>query len=143
MLLNKERKNAIEHQCIALELSCDESRTDSALSVVQHPACRNSLLSQSSKDIHNLVHSKLYESVEFHSELVLMTTTTKDCHLNCLFCCVSGFRELVVRLVQVSSVSCFSHDAVRSVTKSQGSSLRIVLPSHCLFFPNDVLGVCL
>ena len=54
-------------------------------------------------------------AAEVHSELVLMMTTKKSCHLNCWICLLSGFRELVVRLVQVSGVSCVSRDAVRLV----------------------------
>ena len=50
-----------------------------------------------------------------HSELAFMMTTRKNCHLNCLICRLSGFRDLVVRLVHVTRVSCVSHDAVRSV----------------------------
>ena len=49
------------------------------------------------------------------TELVVMMTTRMNCHLNCLMCLLSGFRGLVVRLVQVLGVSCVSHDAVRLV----------------------------
>ena len=55
-------------------------------------------------------------AAEFRSELALMMTTTMSCRLNCLICHLSGFRVLVARLVQVSGVSCVSHDAVRLVT---------------------------
>ena len=43
----------------------------------------------------------------------MMTKTS--CRLDCLICHLSGSRGLVVRLVQVSNVSCVSHDAVRLV----------------------------
>ena len=50
-----------------------------------------------------------------------MMTKKKNCHLNCLICHLSGFRELVVRPVQVSNVSCVSHDAVRVVPSPKHS----------------------
>ena len=63
-----------------------------------------------------------------------MMTTRMSCRLNCLICHMSGFHGLVVRLVQVSGLSCVSHDAVRQGTpfnevseRLVGSSLRIVL----------------
>ena len=86
-------------------------------------------------------------AAEFHSELVLIMTTKKNCHRNCLICrlSVSGFCVLAARLVQVSNVSCVSHDAARSVPpcissnnavseRSVGSNLRMVLTSTVPFF---------
>ena len=81
-------------------------------------------------------------------------TTRISCRLNGLICHLSGFSVLVVRLVQVSGVSCVSHDAVRLVPgpnavplsrapmKSLGSSLRIGSRSPLChsFVPTYVLG---
>ena len=56
-----------------------------------------------------------------------MMTTWMKSHLNCLTCHLSRLRGPVVRLVQVSGVSCVSHDAVH---KKQGSqSPRCWTPS--------------
>ena len=44
-----------------------------------------------------------------------MMTTRVSCRLNCLICHLSVSRVLAARLVQVSGVSCVSHDAVRLV----------------------------
>ena len=44
-----------------------------------------------------------------------MMKTKKNSHWNCLICRLSGSRKLVVRRVQISGVSCVSHDAVRLV----------------------------
>ena len=84
-------------------------------------------------------------AAELHSELVLLMTTRKSCHLDCLICRLSGFfRELVVGLVQLSGVACVSHDAVRSVPVPSvllGSRARITflhvssVPVFGLFSP--------
>ena len=59
-----------------------------------------------------LEHSR---AAEFHSEVALMITKM-NCCLNCLISRLSVRHGLVVRLVQVSDVSCVFHDAVSSVS---------------------------
>ena len=88
-----------------------------------------------------------------------MMTTRKNCYLNCLFYRLSGFRELVVSLVQVSSASCVSHDAVRSVPDPRvlpASRATLMFQNvssvpvfglfslhHAVLCPDDLLGYCL
>ena len=51
----------IMHCFVTLKFSCDESCSDSVLSMVQIPACRHSLLPESNVQVHGLVHSKFCE----------------------------------------------------------------------------------
>ena len=60
-----------------------------------------------------LEHSR---AAKCHSGPAMTLTTKMNCCLNCLICRLSGLHGLVVRLVHVSGVSCFSHDAVRLVS---------------------------
>ena len=62
---SRASREHIVHCFVTLELSRDDSRSDSVFSAVQIPACRHSLLPESNVHVHGLVHSKLCESVRF------------------------------------------------------------------------------
>ena len=100
-----------------------------------------SLISLSGADFRNWSERELVSfCAEFQSELVLMMTMKKNCYLSCVICDLSGSSELVVKLVQVSSVSWVSHDAVLPVP---GKSLKLEQQRcFCILLSVPVFGLC-